>query len=138
VPFAVRLVLAWAVDALALALVAWIFSGVSVGGSAGTLLLAAVVFGLLSAFMKPVLKVLTFPLALVTLGAAWYGVAMFVLWLTSAIVGGFVVSGFWTLVGATFVVWAVGSAVDRVLFPRKSRHRGWTVAAKRVRRELAP
>ena len=138
VPFAVRLVLAWVVDAVALALVAWIFSGVSVGGSAGTLLLAAIVFGLLSSFMKPVLKVVTFPLALVTLGAAWYGVAMFVLWLTSAIVGGFVVAGFWTLVGATFVVWAVGAAADRALFPKKNRRGKWGLHAERIRREIAP
>ena len=138
-PFAVRLILAWVVDAVALAFVAWIFSGVSVGGSAGTLLFAAIVYGLLSSFMKPVLKVVTFPLALVTLGVAWYGVAMFVLWLTSVIVGGFSISGFWTLVGATFLVWVVSAAADRVLFPKKAGRRGrWSVAAERIRREIAP
>jgi len=107
------------VDALALALAAWIFSGVSVGGSAGTLVVAALVFGLLSSFVKPVLKVLTFPLALLTLGVAWFFVAMFVLWLTDAIVGGFRIGGFWTLVGATVVVWAVGSIAGHWLFPHK-------------------
>ena len=45
--------------------------------------------------------------------------AMFVIWLTDAIVGGFRVNGFWTLVGATVVVWAVGAAADHWLFPRK-------------------
>ena len=123
-PFSVRLVLAWIVDAAALALAAWIFTGVSVGGSAGTLVLAGLVYGLLSSFVKPVLKLLTFPLALLTLGVAWFAVAMFILWLTSAIIGGFDVAGFWTLVGATFVVWAVGAAVDRTLFKR-SRLRPW-------------
>ena len=138
-PFAARIVLAWAVDALALALVAWIFSAITVAGSAGTLLLAAIVFGLLSSFVKPVLKLLTFPLALVTFGLAWYGVAMLVLWLTSVIVGGFEISGFWTLVGATFLVWVVSAAVDRVLFPKKAGRRGrWSVAAERIRREIAP
>jgi putative membrane protein len=133
VPFAVRLVLAWLVDVLALLLVAWIFSGVSVGGSAGTLVLAAVVYALLSSFLKPVLKLVTFPLAIVTLGVAWFAVAMFVLWLTSAIVGGFDISGFWTLVGATVVVWAVSAVVDRVLFPKSSRRGG---VVTRIRREL--
>lgn len=135
-PFAARFVLAWAVDSVALLVAAWIFSGVSVGGSAGTLLLAAAIYGLLSSFVKPVLKLLTFPLAIVTLGIAWYGVAMFVLWLTSEIVGGFDIAGFWTLVGATFLVWAVGAAVDHVLFPKTGgRGRGrWTT---RIRRELA-
>ncbi|HET7572135.1 MAG TPA: phage holin family protein [Gaiellaceae bacterium] len=117
-PFSVRLVLSWAVDACALALAAWIFSGVDYG-SAGSLVLAAVVFGLLSSFVKPVLKLVTFPLMLLTLGIAWFFVAMFVLWLTAVIVGGFDVDGFWTLVGATVVVWAVGAVVDHWLFPKK-------------------
>ena len=117
--FPLRLLVGWAVDAAALAVAAWIFSGVSVGGSAGTLVLAALVYGLLASFVKPVLKLLTFPLAIVTLGIAWFAVAMFVLWLTDAIVGGFRVDGFWTLAGATIVVWAVGAAADHWLFPRE-------------------
>jgi putative membrane protein len=119
--FPLRLLVGWAVDALALAAAAWIFSGVSVGGSVETLVVAALVYGLLAAFVKPALKLVTFPLALLTLGAAWFAVAMFILWLTDAIVGGFRIGGFWTLVGATLVVWAVGAAADRWLFPRKSR-----------------
>ena len=118
-PFALRLIVAWAVDAAALALAAWIFSGISVGGSAGTLILAALVYGLLATFVKPVLKLLTFPLAIVTLGIAWFFVAMFILWLTDEIVSGLRIDGFWTLVGGTVVVWAVGAVADRWLFPKQ-------------------
>ncbi|MGH3009487.1 MAG: phage holin family protein [Gaiellaceae bacterium] len=119
--FAQRFLLAWAIDALGLAATAWIFSGVSVGGSAGTLILAALVFGLLSSFVKPVLKLLTLPVALLTLGIAWFAVAMFVLWLTSKVVGGFHINGFWTLVGATVVVWGIGALADRRLFPKRRK-----------------
>ena len=118
-PFPHRIVVAWAVDAASLAVSAWIFSGISVGGSAGTLILAALVYGLLATFVKPVLKLLTFPLAIVTLGVAWFFVAMFILWLTDAIVGGLHIHGFWTLVGGTVVVWAVGAVADRWLFPKQ-------------------
>jgi putative membrane protein len=112
-----RLAIGWLVDSLALAAAALIFSGV--WGSAVAIIGAALVFGLLSSFVKPVLKFLTFPFALVTLGIAWFFVAMFILWLTSAIVSGFHIDGFWTLVGATIVVWAVGGLASLVLFPRK-------------------
>lgn len=88
-PFALRLAVSRAVDALALALTAWVFSGVTVGGSASTLVVAALVFALL----------------------------------THEIVGGFRIHGFWTLAGATVVVWAVGAAAGHWLFPRK-RGRG--------------
>jgi putative membrane protein len=119
-PFPLRVLVAWAVDAASLAVAAWIFSGISAGGSAGTLILAALVYGLLATFVKPALKLLTFPLAIVTLGVAWFFVAMFILWLTDAIVGGLHIHGFWTLVGGTVVVWAVGAAADRWLFPKQS------------------
>jgi putative membrane protein len=118
-PFALRFVVGWAIDAAALAVAAWIFSGISVGGSAWTLILAALVYGILATFVKPVLKLLTFPLMLLTLGIAWFFVAMFILWLTDMIVGGFHISGFWTLVGGTIVVWAVGAVADHWLFPKR-------------------
>ena len=118
-PFLLRILLAWAIDAAALAVAAWIFSGISVGGSAGTLIVAALVYGILATFVKPVLKLLTFPLMLLTLGIAWFFVAMFILWLTDAIVGPFQINGFWTLVGGTIVVWAVGAVADHWLFPKQ-------------------
>ena len=112
-----RIAIGWAIDSLALAAAAWLFSGVY--GSVAAVIGAALVFGLLSAFVKPVLKFLTIPLALVTFGIAWFFVAMFILWLTGAIVSGFHIDGFWTLVGATVVVWLVGGLASLVLFPRK-------------------
>jgi putative membrane protein len=119
VPLLLRILVAWAIDAAALAVAAWIFSGISVGGSAGTLILAALVYGILATFVKPILKLLTFPLALLTLGIAWFFVAMFILWLTDVMVGGLHIDGFWTLVGGTIVVWAVGALADHWLFPKQ-------------------
>ena len=118
-PFLLRILLAWAIDAAALAVAAWIFSGISVGGSAGTLIIAALVYGILATFVKPVLKLLTFPLMLLTLGIMWFFVAMFILWLTDVIVSGLAINGFWTLVGGTIVVWAVGAIADHYLFPKE-------------------
>jgi putative membrane protein len=112
-----RILIGWVIDSLALAAAAWIFSGVY--GSAGAVILAALVFGFLSIFVKPVLKFLTFPLAIFTFGIAWFFVAMFILWLTSLIVSGFHIDGFWTLAGATVVVWAVGGLASLLLFPRR-------------------
>ena len=94
-PFVVRILLAWAIDAAALAIAAWIFTGISVGGSAGTLIFAALVYGVLATFVKPLLKLLTLPLAILTLGIAWFFVAMFILWLTDVIVSGLHIDGFW-------------------------------------------
>jgi len=122
VGFFARLLVGWAVDAAALAVACAIFAGVTVGGSVGTLILAALVYGLLATFVKPVLKLLTLPLAILTLGIAWFFVAMFILWLTDIIVGGFRIDSFWDLVGGTIVVWAVGVLADWFLFPKRRPH----------------
>jgi len=116
-PFFQRIAIGWAIDSLALAAAALLFP--DVWGSVAAVIGAALVFGLLSSFVKPVLKFLTFPLAILTLGIAWFFVAMFILWLTSEIVSGFHIDGFWTLVGATVVVWLVGAIASHWLFPPK-------------------
>ena len=133
-PLLLRILVAWGIDAAALAVAAWIFSGISVGGDAGTLILAALVYGILATFVKPVLKLLTLPLAILTLGIAWFFVAMFILWLTDVIVSGLHIGGFWTLVGGTFVVWAVGAVADHWLFPKEGPLKGLMRSSSRFGR----
>ena len=116
-----RIAISWICDALALGAAAWFLSGVY--GSVAAIIGAALVFGLLSAVLKPILKFLTLPFAIITLGIAWFFVAMFILWLTSRIVSGFHIDGFWTLAGATVVVWLVGAVSGRLLFPPKHREK---------------
>src|SRR3954470_4269179 len=133
-PFLLRILVGWAVDAASLAVAAWIFSGISVGGSAGTLIFAALVYGILATVVKPILKLLTLPLAILTLGIAWFFVAMFILWLTDVIVGGLHINGFWTLVGGTIVVWAVGAVADHWLFPKEGPLNGLMRSSSRFGR----
>src|SRR4051794_28860458 len=109
-----QLLLSWAVNALVLAGVAWILSDVTYG-STGDLLLAALVFGILNTILKPIAKLLTLPIAIVTLGIAWFFVAMFMLWLTDVLVSGFDINGFWTFVWATIIVWALNLVLDRLV-----------------------
>jgi len=107
----------WAANAVALG-VACLLSGVTVNDSFWTLIFAAAVFGVLNTILKPILKLLTLPFAIITLGLAWFFVSLFMLWLTAAIVPDFDIDGFWNYVGATIIVWAVNMVVDAVLQPR--------------------
>jgi putative membrane protein len=117
-----KLLVAWVVDVLALGAAVVIFNGVY--GSFFSVVAAAVVYALLNTFLKPVLKLATLMLAIVTLGLAWFGVAMAILWFTSKIVTGFHIHGFFTLIGATIVVWIVGHPVSHFLF-RHERAKGF-------------
>ncbi len=109
-----RLVLSWLSNAVMLAVADLVLTNVTVT-NAGDLILAAALFGVLNTFLKPIVRLLTLPLAVVTLGVAWFFVSMLMLWLTQAIVSGFNIHGFWTLVWATIIVWAVDLILDILL-----------------------
>jgi putative membrane protein len=111
------LLVSWLVNAVALGLTGWLLSDMTFHGSGWTVIWSAAVFGVLNTILKPFLKLITAPVALFTLGLAWFFVAMLMLWLTQLIIGGFDINGFWTYVWATIIVWAVNLVLD-VLFRR--------------------
>jgi putative membrane protein len=117
-----QLALSWLANAIVLLILVAVLSGVTVD-TAGDLFLAAALFGVLNTIVKPVLKLVTAPLALLTLGLAWFGVSMLMLKITDWIVDGFEINGFWTLVWATIVVWVVNLVLDFVPGPWRGTRR---------------
>jgi putative membrane protein len=109
-----------------LAVVAALLSGVHVD-DAGSLLVAAAVFGVLNTMLKPLLRLLTLPFAILTFGIAWFFVSLLMLVLTNSIVSGFDIHGFWTFVEATVIVWIVNLILDLAPGP-------WQVTGRRRRR----
>lgn len=124
--FLVRLGISWLTNALVLAIVVGLLGGVRVH-DVGDLLAAAVVFGVLNTLLKPLLRLVTLPLAIISLGIAWFFVSLLMLLLTRAIVSGFRIHGFWTLVAATLIVWLVNVLLDLAPGP-------WQLTGKRRRR----
>ena len=108
---AVRLAISWLTNAIVLAAVAGLLSDVHVR-NLGSLLAAAAVFGVLNTVLKPFLRVITFPLAVLTLGLAWFFISMLMLVITRDLVSGFSLHGFGTLVAATVIVWVVNLVLD--------------------------
>lgn len=115
------LLVSWLANAIVLGIAGWILSGVSFHGSGWTLIWAAVVFGVLNTILKPLLKLLTLPFAVITLGLVWFFISMLMLWLTQLIVGGFDIHGFWNYVWATIIVWAVNLVVDILIRDDRGR-----------------
>jgi putative membrane protein len=125
-PLFARLAISWLTNALVLAVMAGVLSGVHVK-DAGSLLEAAAVFGVLNTVLKPLLRFVTLPLALLSFGIAWFLVSLLMLSLTSGLVAGFSIHGFGTLIEATLIVWIVNLALDLTPGP-------WQVTGKRRRR----
>jgi putative membrane protein len=108
---------------LATAAALWIATrvvpGVTHAGTWTSLLLVAVVFGLLNAIVRPILKLLTCPLILLTLGLFTFVINALMLWLTSAVsesLGlGFHVTGFVPAFLGALVVTVVSVLVSMIL-----------------------
>jgi putative membrane protein len=118
-------------NAVALAVAAWLFDGIRfTGPSRGQaeieekllpMLVVALILGVVTAIVKPVLTLLSLPLVIVTIGLFLLVINAFMLqltsWLADKIDIGFHVDGFMTAVGGaiviTIVTWGVNSALDR-------------------------
>ncbi len=111
---AVRLLIAWGVNILALIVVDWLFDSVYIEWP-GSVLLGAAVLAVGNAFIKPILAILTLPLIIVTLGLAYFAINVAMLALAEWIAPDFSIDGFWSYIGATIVVWFVNFVVGRGL-----------------------
>jgi putative membrane protein len=92
-----------------------LFDGMSYGDSFWVLLAAAVVFTFVNWIVKPIVAILSLPLIILTLGIAYFFVNVLMLLLTDWVVPDFEVGGFWTLVGATIVIWLVNLVIAAFL-----------------------
>ena len=120
----VRLLIAWATNALALWVANGLFDSVRIHGWA-SYLLGAAVLGIANAFIKPVLAILTLPLILVTLGFFLLVINIAMVGLAEWIAPHFSVDGFWTYVGTVGVLWLVNWAGQAVV-DRAPRRRQWS------------
>jgi putative membrane protein len=92
----------------------------------GVLLLAAVVFTIVNWIVKPIVTILALPVIILTLGIALLFVNALMLLIVDWLVGDFDIEGFWTLVGATVIVWVVNlvlSAAQRDAAVARARRR---------------
>jgi putative membrane protein len=112
-----RLLLNWLLSAVALILVAHLVPGFYLRGI-GAALWAAVVIGLINATLGLLLKVITLPLTVLTLGIFWLVINALMLEVASWFVPGFHISGFGSaFVGA--IVLALVNMLFRWLMPRR-------------------
>ncbi|MBC7278777.1 phage holin family protein [Nocardioides sp.] len=115
-------------NAIALAVATWLVGGIYFDGPSGgmdeikhklvPLLLVALVLGIVSAWVKPILKFVAFPFIVLTFGLLLLVINAAMLGLTAWILGptevGFHVDGFWAAVLGGIVISIVGWGLDRV------------------------
>ena len=107
----------WIVNAAALLAVAYIYPGVHVE-SFLVALLAALVLGLVNAFIRPLLVILTLPVTIITLGLFLFVINALLFWLVAELVHGFAVNGFWAAMVGSILYSLLTLVTSWLLFKR--------------------
>jgi len=100
----------WLILTVAVWVAAHLVPGISYE-SGSSLLIAALVLGILNSFVKPVLSLLSLPLIILSLGLFLPVINALMLELVAWLVPGFHVGGFWSAVGGSLVISVVGLVV---------------------------
>src|SRR5580693_9710586 len=116
-----RLLLNWVLSALAVWIVSKVVPGVFVSGPTAALI-AALVIGFINATIGALLKILTFPLTLLTLGLFWLVINALMLELASALLApGFQVHGFLAAFLGAIVLSIVNLVLKAIVMPAKDQ-----------------
>jgi len=114
----VRLLLHWILSAVAVWIVANLGLGISVSGMKAALIAAAVI-GLINATVGLMLKIVTFPLTILTLGLFWFVINALMLELAAFLVPGFQVRGFFAAFVGAILLSIVSSILQWLVMPKR-------------------
>jgi len=109
------LLLRWLILSCAIMVAAYFFTGIQVKDF-GTAIFAALVLGILNAFFRPILLILTLPINILTLGLFTFVINALLLMMTSGLIGGLVVTSFWSALLASLIIsvvsWLLSSFIN--------------------------
>jgi putative membrane protein len=103
------------ISAVAVYIASIFVPGIRVSGGPTTYLIVAVVLGLLNAFVKPILTILTIPITVITLGLFLIVLNVLMVYLTAYLVKGFQVNGFIAALLFSIIVSVVTWLIDAIV-----------------------
>lgn len=120
-----RMLIRWLINTLALFVAVQFVRGISFSGPWWALVLVALIFGLVNSLIKPIVKLFSCPLIILTLGLFTLIINAVMLGLTSWLSGWlglhFVVQGFWAAFWGALVVSIVSFLLTMLIGEKKVR-----------------
>ena len=108
------------VGILGLYLAILLIPGVAISGGeeltpqgAKTLFLAGAVLGLINFFIKPIVKIITFPLRLLTFGLFGLVINMAMVWIVDIIFPELVIANLWAIFWTSLIIWLLSWSIPR-------------------------
>ena len=113
------ILVSWILSALAIILTANFVPGFQVVNFT-TALIVAFVLGIINAFVKPILMILTLPINMMTFGLFTFVINAVLILLAARLVNGFTVEGFLPALLAAVILWLVNTVIHFAIFPVKA------------------
>jgi len=99
----IRITIKWLTLTAAIMVTSYLVNGISVDGILSAFL-AAAVLGILNVFLRPIALILTLPVNIISLGLFTFVINAFMLIITSKLIPGFNVNGFWAAVFGSLLI----------------------------------
>ena len=112
-----KFLIKWFINIIALLVVIHVIAGVSIDNMQ-TVLVASLILGLLNAFIRPFILILTLPFTILTFGLFTLVINGFLFYLAAKFVRGFTVAGFWNAFWAALLFSAISSLLNFLLTPK--------------------
>ena len=112
-----KFLIKWFINIIALLIVIHVIAGVSIA-NLQTVLVTALILGLLNAFIRPFILILTLPLTILTFGLFTLFINGFLFYLAAKFVNGFTVAGFWNAFWAALLFSFISSLLNFLLTPK--------------------
>ncbi len=113
----VKFLIKWFINVIALLVVIHVIAGVSIDNMR-TVFVAALILGLLNAFIRPFILIVTLPLTIFTFGFFTLIINGYLFYLATKFIPGFVVAGFWSAFWAALLFSIISSLLSFMLTPK--------------------
>lgn len=113
----VRFIIRLLISSVSLILVAYLIPGISFN-SYSTVIVAALILGIMNAIVRPIILILTLPINILTLGIFTFIINALMLWLVHLLLPGFHITNFYTAIWGALIYWIINWGIN-LLFEDK-------------------
>lgn len=117
-----QFLLRWACNGLGLWIAANLLTGIEYNNSLWVIVIAALIFSIVNAFIRPLVIILSLPAIVITLGLFTLIINALMLYLVTLLYSSFEISSFGAAILAVMIVWLVNFALNSILQTKEVRH----------------
>ena len=122
-----KLILRWIITTFAIAITYYLLPFIEISGytfikRAQVAFLAGFVFGLVNLIVKPIVRFLTLPINILTLGLFNIIINAGMLWIVDYFIEGFKINGFWGYVWCSLLISIINIILTKIFFYEKNEN----------------